>query len=656
MNEPLKKEIGFILKDLLKVVKVVSMYPADNPLPQSMRRSFAEKLVGLVKESGSFQICVAKGVLKYNGEVVYEDKSKEEALASLFFDSGITEFEFRPGSKLNGFEIRPGLEVDDVYKLLDAVRTYLNSPGHSEDLAGLIWEAEISGFVFETLEDVALSDYDSGFDINKYLERSDHESTSGGGQFGLDDDEKYAQIFARSDDEPTSLEEATLDDSGDLLEQPVGHDDTVMTEPDSTDGPYGDITSVEAAEQAPNTDDGAGIPIEVARALGLDAPSGNAPSLSNTTVQMNERFSMSEEETEVVQGMLIDDADFDPNESTLELAKEILLLESELSGFSESVTICEKVTNELVANGSLINAGNLLAHLKALEDQFREQKPAWFDRLKEAGVTAGSRERLAVLAESMNRHPEVGVTEIKRYLDNLGWESLNGITDLMGEFEHHMHREALKDYLTARGQDNIDIVAKGVFDKRWQVVRNSVTILARIGDARALRYLERVVQHEEPQVRMEMVTALKTCPAAEVLNLLKILVADSDRTIRGLAVEAIVARRGEAAFEVIGEVIDNESFALLDLAEQQSLLNAYSRLGGEQAVGYLSQLILRFNLFGDARQSVFRTAAFEALSCNNSERAERLLVRLSSSWRPSVRKQAAYALQRRRENIYGKDQ
>jgi HEAT repeat protein len=261
-----------------------------------------------------------------------------------------------------------------------------------------------------------------------------------------------------------------------------------------------------------------------------------------------------------------------------------------------------------------------------------------------------------VLAEAMNGHPEVGVTEIKRYLDNFGWESLSGITDLMGEFEHSQHREALKDYLTARGQDNIDIVAKGVYDKRWQVVRNSVTILARIGDARALRYLERVVQHEEPQVRMELVTALKTCPIADSLDLLKILVADSDRTIRGLAVEAIVARRGEAAFEVIGEVIDNDSFALLDRVEQQSLLNAYSSLGGEQAVGYLSPLILRFNLFGDARQSVFRTAAFEALSYNHSERSERLLIKLSSSWRPSIRKQAAYTLQRRRENIYGKAQ
>lgn len=650
MNEPLKKEIGFILKDLLKVVKVVSMYPADNPLPQSMRMSFAEKLVSIVEEYGAFRIRVSKGVLEYNSEVVYEDKSKEESLAGLFFDTGITEFEFRPG-----------LEVDDVYKLLDAVRVYLNTPGHTEDLVGLFWEAEISGFVFETLEDVALSDYDSGFDVNEFLERGDPKSTGGGGQFGFEDNEKYARIFVPGDAGTTSIEQASLGDSGERSGLPVGRDASIMAAPDSAAGGYpdgveSDIGLFEAAAPASDADDGAGIPIEVARALGLGAPSGDAPSLPNTTMQMNDRFSMSEEETRVVQEMLIEDADFDPYESALELAKEVLFLESDMAGFDETVTICEKITNELVANGKLIEAGCLLAHMKVLEDQVKLQKPAWSDRLREAGIMAGSRERLSVLAVSMNAHPEVGVTEIKRYLDNFGWESLSGITDLMGEFEHKLHREALKDYLTARGQDNIDIVAKGVFDKRWQVVRNSVTILARIGDARALRYLERVVQHEEPQVRLELVTALKTCPATESLDLLKSLVADSDRAIRSLAVEAIVTRSGEAAFEVISEVIDDGSFASLDRTEQQSLLNAYSNLGGEQAVGYLSQLILRFNLFGDARQSMFRTAAFEALSYNHSERAERLLVKLSSSWRHSIRKQAAYTLQRRRENIFGKDQ
>jgi HEAT repeat protein len=154
---------------------------------------------------------------------------------------------------------------------------------------------------------------------------------------------------------------------------------------------------------------------------------------------------------------------------------------------------------------------------------------------------------------------------------------------------------------------------------------------------------------------MELVTALKDCPSTEALGLLQSLVADSDRTIRRQAVEAIVARSGSTAFETIGALIDDESLPSLDHDDQQALLNAYSLLGGEQAVAYLSQMILRYNPLRDARLVFCRTAAFEALSFNASERGERMLVRLSSSWRPDIRKQAAYALQRRRENIFGQE-
>ena len=44
------QDISLILKDLLKVIKVVSMYPEDNSLPQSMKRSFSEKLESIVEE------------------------------------------------------------------------------------------------------------------------------------------------------------------------------------------------------------------------------------------------------------------------------------------------------------------------------------------------------------------------------------------------------------------------------------------------------------------------------------------------------------------------------------------------------------------------------------------------------------------------------
>ncbi len=648
MNERLKKEISFILKDFLKVVKVVSMYPEDNPLPQSMRLSFAEKLVSIVEEYGSFKISVSKGLLEYEGEVVYEDKSKEESLAALFFDAGITDFEFTQG-----------LAVEDVYKLLEAMRVYLNTPDRTEDLAGLFWESGVSGFRFKMLEDVVLSDYDDSFDVNEYLESVDRDN-AGGGQFGIEDNDKYAGIFVSGDTATDAVEQSSLDDSGSLAQMfpesgGTDHESDRLADRLISSGAGPEQYVDDGAGSLSETGQGGHVPIEVAQALGLGeaSPDTGVKTVECTTLEMNNRFSISEEEAEEIRLMLERDADFDPHESTLELCKEILTLEPDLAGLDESVTICEKIINEFVQAGRMIEAGSLLSYLRQSADNFENDKPDWSRRLREAVVTAGSRERLSVLAESMNAHPEIGVREIKKYLDNLGWEALSGITDLIGEFEHEQHREAIQDYLSVRGQDNIDIVARGIYDKRWQVVCNSVTILARIGDARSFRYLEKIVEHEEPQVRMELVTALQVCPSPDALELLKQLVNDPDRAIRSLAVKAITERSGRVAFETAGEIIDDPGFKTLDPSEQQALLKAYSRLGGDHAVGYLSQLILRYNLFRDSNASYYRSAAFEALVYNRSERAERLLIKLSSSWRPSIRRQAAFTLQRRREYIYG---
>jgi HEAT repeat protein len=290
-----------------------------------------------------------------------------------------------------------------------------------------------------------------------------------------------------------------------------------------------------------------------------------------------------------------------------------------------------------------------------LEEKIRSDKPLWAERLKDAHVTASSRDRLKALSPALNNRPDIGAVELKQYLDNFGWEALSGITDLLGDFNHRLHREALCDYLTTRGRDHPDIVAKGIYDKRWYVVRNFVSILARIGDDRSLQHLRQAVKHEERRVRLEVVTALKDCDNDKALEILAEAVMDSDREIQQETINAILARRGRPAFETIAAVINDERFGSLEPGGQKALLRAFSILGGDVAVGYLCQLIKQYNPLRDSTPAFYRQAAFDALSHNRSEKAEKLLVKLASSWRPDIRRRAAAALRRRREIVFGRD-
>jgi len=319
INNKELEDIRYILKDFLKVIKVVTMYPEDNPLPQSLKQSFSEKqkLESVASEYGPINIVVEKEFLVYKNEVVFRDRSKEESLAGLFFNTGITRF-----------TMQPTLSVDEIYKLLDTFKDFLNAPKNSCDLAGLIWEAEISDFSFSTVEDIALSGYDGKIE-EQFLSGGSLETPAGHSLFGSDEAVDYGSIFDHA-----SLPPGAVDTS-----QPV------VTNLDDTPSKgipqggsifyshvYRDLDDEQSAEvvekeQALNT-------AAAAEAMGFAdlEPTRDVP---NTTLILNDEFKLSEEEENEFGVLLDEDNNFDMFESTAEILKEILHQEIDISGFSE---------------------------------------------------------------------------------------------------------------------------------------------------------------------------------------------------------------------------------------------------------------------------------------------------------------------------------
>ncbi|MGH8015774.1 MAG: HEAT repeat domain-containing protein, partial [Candidatus Zixiibacteriota bacterium] len=349
------------------------------------------------------------------------------------------------------------------------------------------------------------------------------------------------------------------------------------------------------------------------------------------------------------------DSIYDMYESTVELLKEVLHQETDFSGFTESVTISEKIQSDLIKCGALDYAADLLAFIKELEERVRSSMPQWSDRLKEATLTAGTRERLQFLAQALNEQPEIESKKIIIYLKNLGWESLGGVTDLLGDVEHREHREAVCCYLSEEGKTKVDLISRGVFDKRWFVVRNAAAILARIGDDRALSYLLKIVNHDEKRVRLSIVENLTGCANIKALEILSKTVMDQDAEVREKSVQSIIAFKGPEAFDVIEDIIQSERFINFDANDKKLMLEAYSILGSDQAVSTLNVMVLRFNYYRNSAIEAQREAAIGALAINQSEKAEKALLSLASSWRLNIRSLATSALHKRRAVMYGAD-
>jgi hypothetical protein len=623
-------DIQMILRDLLKVFKVVALYPEDNPLPESLRRTFSERLIDLVTDYDGLDFEIKQSTIIYESEVAYTDSSREDSLAGLFFETGIIRITFEPE-----------LEIEEVYRLLDAVKTYQNGNHQTADLAANLWEAGLQHFKFETVEDIALRQY-NGDALMQALEQAGTGGYQQAGDGALD----YGDIF--NDTDSTDPLESDSD----------GFENSVLPESD----PNLDVSEAQAGPILSTGDSDEDESLQISKAveaMGFGDLTDTEPTTPkvrpDTKVIVNDELELSEEEQEQVETLVRRDAEFVEYESLCELTKEMLHQESEMTDFYESVTIGERVLIDLVTRGKLSHAAGLLRYFVKLEEQLRSDRPLWAERLKDARVTTGSRERLTILCTALNDNSEIGSSELRGYLDNFEWEALMGITDMLGDLTNRLHRDTVTDYLTLRGKDRVHIVARGITDKRPHVVAASATILARIGSEPALQHLAKGVDHEHPEVRRSMARALAESNSDDTLPLLRRLVADTDRRVQQLAIDAILVRRGQRAFETLVEVLNDDQFPNLDLDAQRAVLIAYSKLGGDMAVNYLATLGEKMNLFGNANIAFYREAAFEALAHNRGEKAERTLVKLTSSWRSEIKGHARAALQRRRELIYGGD-
>jgi HEAT repeat protein len=634
-------DVRLILKDLLKVVKVVAMYPEGNPLPQSMRRTFAEKLAAIVTTYGSIKISIGRETISLGDETVYTDASKEESLAAMLFDPGVTSITFKED-----------LDIAEVYRLLDVLKEYNNSNRRS-DLVAQIWEANLTGIALTTVEDVALSGYDGDFRIAEIFDSGDTQSGREI-QLGTDQNERYNSIFCALDN--ATPERADLSESHKAVpgdSQPVRRTDAFFFATTADPNAESVLSESERSEPSLHT-------AEAAQAMGFGdilsaPPAPGLPATPNTALILNSEFKLTELEEREIAEILADDARFDPYEASVELLKEMLLQDAELPEFSETVQTCEKVIGEFIHNGRLAEAGQLLVYFRQLEERLKTDRPMWAERLKNAALTAGGRNRLKLLHEALNQNESVSAVELRRYLELLGWESLEGLVDMLGELQHEVHRRALCDHLVVHGKDHLPLIGKGVFDKKWFVVRNAVMILAQMDDDRAVSYLEKAMGNQDRRVRLEVLAALRHAANPKSVQLLKRAALDSDPEVCTRALDSLLAQPKATAFEVVSELVADNRFDTVEPANQQRLLNAYSSLGGKVAVPYLKSLIEQRNLWHDQALSFLRDAAFEALSHNRSEQAEALLVAYGNSWMPKLKHQAQAALKHRRENIFGGD-
>lgn len=577
--------IRLLLRDLLKLIKVLAIYPVDNPLPAKMRRSLCSRFTEVVDGSGGLSLSIQPDRIYCNKEEVFSDRGSEERLAGLFFDAGVIQLNFMAGL--------PEEEIDTFFGL---IKKFMNDISPDRDLVSLLWQEQLSCIKYRTVDDLALDEQQTEMMIREICSTYD-EDNSGSWNFDVNE---------------ISLEETEDDHPGADEPQYVSED---------------------------------------AKQMGLSLEP-TAPEDRMVEKLLISSYTPAEEEQREMARLLAENKNFDPFRSVTRTLLEILDYWHDLKPFSETVAICEKVLDQLLGKAEFGVAADFVHTLRTRQQSLASTKPNYADHLSGFIRRAGDQERISRLTEIVNTQEIIDTDAVELYLESLGWESLPHITGMLGNLVSKKARLTICDYLARHGADHISIIANGIRDKRWYVVRNTVMILGKIGGEQVINFFAATAGHSDHRVRTETFRALENMKSDRAVDLLTGFLTDGDPGLREMALTTLGRIGGRRPFEAVGNIIHSEPFGRLTVDEKEPYLIVYSHLGGSEVTDFLDSIVNSSGWLPSTAKMRYRLAGLKALAYNKSDEAEKLLLSYTRSRHQWLREAAAAALDHRRKLVY----
>ncbi|MFQ5606658.1 MAG: HEAT repeat domain-containing protein [Candidatus Zixiibacteriota bacterium] len=363
-------------------------------------------------------------------------------------------------------------------------------------------------------------------------------------------------------------------------------------------------------------------------------------------------FELDADESQKAAFALTKDAAFSEDQGLVQIASDLLDQEETLAGIADTMMVFTRAHGALIDSGRLSSAAELLRALSAARKRFAQSQPLWEKKIGEAVTSICSRERLGHLSDSLNQRPEISSEQLKDYLSCFDWTTYAALSVLLGALEHEEHRFALCEFLSQIDKQHIDLIASGMYDKRWHVVRDTAMILGHFDTTRAHKHLIKAFDHPDRRVRLEVVSCASSHRVEFVRQVALAGIRDEDGEIQDMALDMALKQSGENAFILFTELVKEIGLDKLPASATEKALLGYSLGGQERAVPLLVKLAGSRGLF-KRTPAHYRREAMQALARNSAAEAEAALKKMSRSWNNDVRMLARAALDERNEESTG---
>lgn len=277
--------------------------------------------------------------------------------------------------------------------------------------------------------------------------------------------------------------------------------------------------------------------------------------------------------------MLMKELEKDSLDKTGKLANilfEMLYMSESRNDCSDAVDSIISTVEFSLKHGDMQLVNQILADVKKMISDANIEKNMK-DNIRKIILFAGSDVALNFIGEILDSGQEIEEKIIEDYTKFLEKNAIAPFMKILGELKSIHARKIVIDALIFLGPKDIIVLANGLNDSRWYVVRNIIFILRKIGDKRAVDYLLRTVKHGDIRVKKEVIRTLGELGGANVLIALRECLDEQDGHVRSSALKAIGSIPSEAAKRIIMDRITDKSFINKDFEEKKEYFEALSR-------------------------------------------------------------------------------
>ncbi len=483
---------------------------------------------------------------------------------------------------IQDFQFKRGISQKEIDSFVEIITRMLRSASVDDDMATLLWEAGLENITYTVMDDI--------LDIQTF-------------EYG-----------------PENLRKGTAPSRQDI------------------DGILSKEIDLELSDEDYDIDS------QKKKAAKKSSPYGNVPDPINEFIRKVAEFT--DEEQAAINQLMNSDNEFDYKKYTIDLLFEILGQETDNAGFQETLELIAKVRDDFIRAAEFLPASMIFERTLELEQGFRNLKDPKVEKIQAFIETFASSSKIKIITEALNGTKEINYNDAIEYLKLLPWQAINPLMVALGEIQHYPGRRAVCKALEVIAADKIDILAKGLEDSRWYVVRNIVVVLGKINNPKALTYLKKTIRHPELRVRKETVVSAARIGSEEAADFLVLALKDDDEKLQRLALNELVKQKHAKAFGSIEFMVTDRKFKDRPPEQIRELLEAYAQLGGKKAFELLEKLATQKFLVASEKQERVRDFAIRALGLTLHPAANELLQKLMDSRNKTIAESARRTLAR----------